>query len=133
MIHLKLEIRSQNKQIPVLGKQLWIIVVLGVMLSLVQPQLFLAAFTAGVLPKYYYLCSAGLLQSFFFFLKYHWCQLWLSFLAFHLTFLPAGKIVLKYSFIWYAKNGKHKEIKHGLALKELLVLVVGKEDASSFQ
>ena len=69
MIHLKLEISSQYKQIPVLGKQLWIIVVLGVMLSLVQPQLFLAAFTAGVLPKYYYLCSAGLLQSFFFFFE----------------------------------------------------------------
>lgn len=67
------------------------------------------------------------------FLKYHWRQLRLSSLAFHLTFLPAGTIFLKYSSIWYAKNGRHKEIKYGPALQELPVLLMGKEEANSFQ
>lgn len=65
MIHLKLETRRQTKEIAVLGKQSWIILVLGVRRSLVGPQLFLAALTAGALPKYYYLCSSRLLRSFF--------------------------------------------------------------------
>lgn len=65
MVHFRLETRKQTKEIAVLGKQSWIIVVLGVMLSLVGPQLFFAALSAGVLPKYYYLCSARFLRSFF--------------------------------------------------------------------
>lgn len=44
-------------------------------------------------------------------LKYHRCQVWLSFLAFHLTFLLAGTIFFKYSSIWYAKNRRHTKNK----------------------
>lgn len=125
-IHLKLEIRSQTKQLLVLGKQSCIIIVLGVMLSLAQPQLFLVAFTADILPKYYYSCSTSLLQSFFFENTIDANS------GFSCYFPPSRYHLLKCSSVRYAKNGTYRGVKHGLAVKEFLVLLMGKSRCKQF-
>lgn len=129
MIYLKLEIRSQTKQTPVLRKQSWIIVVLGVMLSLLQPQLFLAAFTAGVLTN---IIICVLLASFNFFIEISLMPTPAFLFGFSFHFLPSRHNFFKLSSICYAKDGRHKDIKYGLALRELLVSLMGKENANNF-